>query len=90
MKRKHGNKNGRSKRHLVMLPGKGVPHVSNDLQQELITLYSKQELDTALEDYFEVIDTSMDFGTICSNLENGATYLNSEDMYKDVELIWNN
>ncbi|KAK1385909.1 Bromo domain-containing protein [Heracleum sosnowskyi] len=80
------------------------------------SLYSKQELDTALEvikkvmkmdaaeafnapvnpialgipDYFEVIDTPMDFGTICSNLENGVKYLNSKDVYKDVELIWNN
>lgn len=42
------------------------------------------------QDYFEVIDTPMDFGTICSNLENGVKYLNSKDVYKDVELIWNN
>ncbi|KAL1831737.1 hypothetical protein ACET3Z_001388 [Daucus carota] len=80
------------------------------------SMYSKQELDTALEvikkvmkmdaaeafnapvnpialgipDYFDVIDTPMDFGTICSNLESGVKYSNSKDVYKDVELIWNN
>lgn len=42
------------------------------------------------QDYFDVIDTPMDFGTICSNLENGGKYMNSEDVYKDVEYIWEN
>lgn len=32
----------------------------------------------------------MDFGTICSNLENGDKYMNSEDVYKDVQYIWEN
>ncbi|KAM3714771.1 hypothetical protein ACJW31_01G359000 [Castanea mollissima] len=39
-------------------------------------------------DYVNVIDTPMDFGTIYSNLQNGTKYLNSEDVYKDVQLIW--
>nr|POF20904.1 transcription factor gte1 [Quercus suber] len=39
-------------------------------------------------DYVNVIDTPMDFGTIYSNLRNGSKYLNSEDVYKDVQLIW--
>ncbi|KDP42436.1 hypothetical protein JCGZ_00233 [Jatropha curcas] len=43
-----------------------------------------------LPDYFNIIDTPMDFGTICSNLQNGVKYLNSEDVYKDVEYIWEN
>lgn len=32
------------------------------------------------QDYFDVIDTPMDFGTICSNLEKGVKYTNSEDV----------
>lgn len=32
----------------------------------------------------------MDFGTICRNLESGVKYMNSEDVYKDVQYIWNN
>lgn len=32
----------------------------------------------------------MDFGTICNNFENGNKYMNSEDVYKDVQYIWNN
>ncbi|CAI9101561.1 OLC1v1038916C3 [Oldenlandia corymbosa var. corymbosa] len=43
-----------------------------------------------IPDYFDVIDTPMDFGTICSNLESGAKYMNSEDVYKDVQYIWDN
>ncbi|XP_065870332.1 uncharacterized protein [Euphorbia lathyris] len=43
-----------------------------------------------LPDYFTVIDTPMDFGTICSNLQNGVKYMNSGDVYKDVNYIWEN
>ncbi|KAM3377742.1 bromodomain-containing factor 2 [Capsicum galapagoense] len=43
-----------------------------------------------IPDYFDVIDTPMDFGTICRNLESGVKYMNSEDVYKDVQYIWNN
>lgn len=43
-----------------------------------------------IPDYFDVIDTPMDFGTICGNLESGDKYKNSEDVYKDVEYVWNN
>ena len=42
------------------------------------------------QDYFDVIDTPMDFGTICSNLELGVKYRNSEDVFKDVQYIWDN
>ncbi|XP_021756671.1 homeotic protein female sterile-like [Chenopodium quinoa] len=43
-----------------------------------------------IPDYFDVIDTPMDFGTICSNLESGKKYMDSEDVYKDVQYIWDN
>ncbi|XP_008218735.1 PREDICTED: uncharacterized protein LOC103319022 isoform X1 [Prunus mume] len=43
-----------------------------------------------LHDYFDVIDTPMDFGTICNHLENGTKYTNSEDVFKDVQCIWKN
>ncbi|OVA04290.1 Bromodomain [Macleaya cordata] len=43
-----------------------------------------------IPDYFEVIDTPMDFGTICDNLEHGNRYMNSEDVFKDVQYIWEN
>ncbi|KAI9178518.1 hypothetical protein LWI28_027476 [Acer negundo] len=42
-----------------------------------------------IPDYFDVIDTPMDFGTICSNLESDK-YMNSEDVYNDVQYIWEN
>jgi len=32
----------------------------------------------------------MDFGTIRSNLESGTKYMDSADVYKDVQYIWNN
>ncbi|CAK9165412.1 unnamed protein product [Ilex paraguariensis] len=43
-----------------------------------------------IPDYFDVIDTPMDFGTICNNLEKGHKYMNSEDVFKDVQYIWEN
>jgi hypothetical protein len=42
------------------------------------------------QDYFDIIDTPMDFGTVCSNLEKNDKYMNSEDVYKDVQYIWEN
>ncbi|KAL6658752.1 hypothetical protein ACP70R_002792 [Stipagrostis hirtigluma subsp. patula] len=43
-----------------------------------------------IPDYFDIIDTPMDFGTICQELECGNKYMNSEDVYKDVQFIWDN
>lgn len=43
-----------------------------------------------IPDYFDIIDTPMDFGTICSNLEKNGKYMNSEDVYNDVKYIWEN
>ncbi|KAL5230276.1 hypothetical protein ABZP36_029052 [Zizania latifolia] len=47
-------------------------------------------VDLGIPDYFDIIDTPMDFGTICQNLECGDKYMNSEDVYKDVLYIWDN
>ncbi|OMO59192.1 hypothetical protein CCACVL1_25011 [Corchorus capsularis] len=49
-------------------------------------------VDYALEkpEYRNVIDTPMDFGTICINLENSVKYMNSEDVFNDVQYIWEN
>ncbi|OMO75205.1 hypothetical protein CCACVL1_16302 [Corchorus capsularis] len=41
-------------------------------------------------DYYSVIDTPMDFGTIRSNLENGIKYMNSGDVFNDAQYIWEN
>ncbi|KAD4179398.1 hypothetical protein E3N88_27989 [Mikania micrantha] len=41
-------------------------------------------------DYFDVVKTPMDFGTICNNLENSLKYINSADVFKDVQYIWHN
>lgn len=43
-----------------------------------------------IPDYFDVIDTPMDFGTICHTLEKGEKYKNSRDVFQDVQLIWEN
>ncbi|XP_021891603.1 uncharacterized protein LOC110809924 isoform X3 [Carica papaya] len=43
-----------------------------------------------IPDYFDIVDIPMDFGTIRSNLQNGTKYMNSEDVFNDVEYIWNN
>ncbi|XP_068313455.1 uncharacterized protein [Pyrus communis] len=66
------------------------PHKRESKEAGEDSRYNKQELDTAPTDYFDVIDTPMDFGTICSNLEQGRKYNNSEDVFRDVEYIWNN
>ncbi|XP_057542825.1 uncharacterized protein LOC130821173 isoform X2 [Amaranthus tricolor] len=47
-------------------------------------------VELGIPDYFDVIDTPMDFGTVRSNLESGTKYMDSEDVYKDVQYIWDN
>ncbi|KAH9606032.1 hypothetical protein KSS87_021049 [Heliosperma pusillum] len=47
-------------------------------------------IELGIPDYFDIIDTPMDFGTICRNLERGAKYMDSEDVYTDAQYIWNN
>ncbi|GAV90211.1 Bromodomain domain-containing protein/Transposase_24 domain-containing protein, partial [Cephalotus follicularis] len=41
-------------------------------------------------DYFDVVDPPMDLGTICSKLQNGIKYMNSEDVFMHVQHIWEN
>ncbi|XVE48567.1 hypothetical protein DITRI_Ditri01bG0011800 [Diplodiscus trichospermus] len=41
-------------------------------------------------DFFDVIDTPMDFGMIRRNLENSIKYMNSEAVFNDVQYIWRN
>ncbi|XP_061375996.1 uncharacterized protein LOC133318070 [Gastrolobium bilobum] len=43
-----------------------------------------------IPDYFDIIDTPMDFGTVCNNIEKNDKYMNSEDVFKDVQYIWDN
>ncbi|KAJ7543130.1 hypothetical protein O6H91_09G026100 [Diphasiastrum complanatum] len=43
-----------------------------------------------IPDYYQVIETPMDFGTIRRLLENREKYLNSQDIYRDIQLIWVN
>ncbi|KAF2319963.1 hypothetical protein GH714_021075 [Hevea brasiliensis] len=43
-----------------------------------------------IPDYFDIIDAPMDFRTMCRNLEKDDKYMNSEDVYKDVQFIWDN
>lgn len=43
-----------------------------------------------IPDYFDIIDTPMDFSTICQNIDLGFKYKDSKDIYRDVELIWDN
>lgn len=43
-----------------------------------------------IPDYFDVIETPMDFGTICNDLEHGCKYVNSEEVFRDVQFIWEN
>ncbi|XP_071931281.1 uncharacterized protein [Coffea arabica] len=43
-----------------------------------------------IPDYFDAIVSPMDFGTICNNLELGLKYTDAADVYKDVQLIWDN
>nr|KAJ0185033.1 hypothetical protein LSAT_V11C900504560 [Lactuca sativa] len=72
-------------------------------QEELDAALTTMKLDAAdpfnrpvdpvelgIPDYLDVIDTPMDFGTICNNLENGLKYMNSADVFKDVQYIWYN
>ncbi|XP_050383198.1 uncharacterized protein LOC126799978 [Argentina anserina] len=78
-------------------------YIKQDLDTALTIIKKVMKMDAAepfnvpvnpealgIPDYFDVIDTPMDFGTICSNLELGVKYRNSEDVYKDVQYIWDN
>ncbi|XP_047315063.1 uncharacterized protein LOC124919009 isoform X2 [Impatiens glandulifera] len=72
-----------------------------ELKAALEVIRTVMELDAALPfnipvdgsevpDYYDIIDTPMDFGTILHNLETGVKYMNAKDVLCDAEHIWNN
>ncbi|KAM0977426.1 hypothetical protein ACFX13_020534 [Malus domestica] len=81
-----------------------VPHFNKkELSASLAVIKRVMEMDASvpfntpvdpvamrMPDYFDVIDTPMDFGTICNHLQNGTKYMNSEDVFRDVQYIWKN
>lgn len=85
------------------LPHRGPRYDKEELKAALVVIKKVMKMDAAepfnvpvnpvelgIPDYFDVIDTPMDFGTICDNLEKGVKYMNSEDVFKDVQYIWEN
>ncbi|KAJ4851414.1 hypothetical protein Tsubulata_030614 [Turnera subulata] len=87
----------------VKTPGPESRYDKQELDSALTVIKKVMKMDAAdpfnvpvnpealgIPDYFDVIDTPMDFGTVCSNLEKGDKYMNSEDVYKDVQYIWDN
>ncbi|KAK9286209.1 hypothetical protein L1049_014594 [Liquidambar formosana] len=86
-----------------MIPRQDPRYNKEELKAALMVIKKVMKMDAAepfnvpvnpialgIPDYFDVIDTPMDFGTIFCNLENGVKYMNSEDVFKDVQYIWEN
>ncbi|KAF7842786.1 bromodomain testis-specific protein [Senna tora] len=84
-------------------PQKNPRYNKQELDAALVVIRKVMKMDAAepfnvpvnpealgIPDYFDIIDTPMDFGTICSNLETNGKYMNSEDVFKDVQYIWDN
>ncbi|KAG5229182.1 transcription factor GTE [Salix suchowensis] len=84
-------------------PSKENRYDKKELDSALLVIKKVMKMDAAepfnvpvnpdalgIPDYFDIINTPMDFGTICSNLEKGDKYMNSKDVYKDVKYIWDN
>ncbi|XP_022762771.1 bromodomain-containing protein 4-like isoform X2 [Durio zibethinus] len=87
----------------VKMPCQGSRYNKQELDSALTVIKKVMKMEAAapfnepvnpealgIPDYFEIIDTPMDFGTICNNIENGDKYMDSEDVYKDVQYIWDN
>ncbi|XP_074581152.1 uncharacterized protein LOC141837680 isoform X2 [Curcuma longa] len=85
------------------LPSNDPRYSEKELSAALVVIKKVMKMDAAvpfntpvdpvalgIPDYFDIIDTPMDFGTIVQNLENRFKYLNSEGVFKDVQYIWNN
>ncbi|XP_047338230.1 uncharacterized protein LOC124941899 isoform X3 [Impatiens glandulifera] len=79
----------------------GVPYKDRELKVALEVIRKIMETDAAVPfnipvddtdvpDYYDIIDTPMDFSTIRRNLDAGVVYKNSKDVFHDVEYIWNN
>ncbi|XP_050209653.1 uncharacterized protein LOC126660288 isoform X2 [Mercurialis annua] len=106
MSSRGGGYSSMSRKHLHQMSKKPIQdprYNKKSLKAALAVIKKVMEMDEAipfnspvdpvcqgLPDYFNVIDMPMDFGTICNNLENGVKYMNSDDVYKDVEYIWEN
>ncbi|XP_065049261.1 uncharacterized protein LOC135679436 isoform X1 [Musa acuminata AAA Group] len=84
-------------------PYNDARHNEKELSAALVVIKKVMKMDAAvpfntpvdpvalgIPDYFDIIDTPMDFGTIAHNLEHGLKYMNSEDVFKDVQYIWDN
>ncbi|XWS62415.1 hypothetical protein CRYUN_Cryun06bG0008800 [Craigia yunnanensis] len=87
----------------VKMPHQGSQYNKQELDSALTVIKKVMKMEAAapfnepvnpealgIPDYFDIIHTPMDFGTICYNLENGDKYMNSEDVFKDVQYIWDN
>eukprot|EP00268_Persea_americana_P052847 TRINITY_DN5941_c0_g1_i6.p1 TRINITY_DN5941_c0_g1~~TRINITY_DN5941_c0_g1_i6.p1 ORF type:complete len:701 (-),score=176.21 TRINITY_DN5941_c0_g1_i6:226-2328(-) len=85
------------------LPDQDRQYNENELSTALEVIKKIMKMDAAksfnapvnpvalgIPDYFDIIETPMDFGTICSDLEHGGKYMNSEEVFKDVQFIWEN
>ncbi|XP_059653575.1 uncharacterized protein LOC132300493 isoform X2 [Cornus florida] len=93
----------RTNRKEPRLAHQGPQYQEQELNAALVVIKKVMEMDAAepfnvpvdpialgIPDYLDIIETPMDFGTICSNLKNGVKYLNSKDVFKDVQHIWEN
>ncbi|PSS02901.1 Bromodomain-containing protein [Actinidia chinensis var. chinensis] len=80
-----------------------IEHKEQELKAALAVIKKVMKMDAAepfnvpvdpitlgIPDYFDIIRTPMDFGTIRSNLENGVKYKNSKNVLRDVQYIWDN
>nr|XP_010911826.2 transcriptional activator SPT7 isoform X2 [Elaeis guineensis] len=87
----------------IKLPSRDPHFKAKELSAALVVIKKVMKMEAAgpfnapvnpvalgIPDYFDIIDTPMDFGTICHELEHGHKYTNSEDVYKDVQYIWEN
>ncbi|KAL0919299.1 hypothetical protein M5K25_011385 [Dendrobium thyrsiflorum] len=85
------------------IPHKDSCYNTKDLNSALTVIRKVMKMDAAgpfnapvnpvalgIPDYFDIIDTPMDFGSICNDLEHGSKYKNSLDVYNDVQFIWDN
>lgn len=85
------------------IPHKGSCYITKELSAALGVIRKIMKMDAAvpfnapvnpvalgIPDYFDIIDTPMDFGSICHDLEHGTKYKNSCDVFKDVQFIWDN
>ncbi|XP_057494441.1 uncharacterized protein LOC130779700 isoform X2 [Actinidia eriantha] len=94
---------GRAQQKERNFPHQDAQYKEQELKAALAVIRKVMKMDAAepfnvpvdcialgIPDYFDIICTPMDFGTIRSNLENGVKYKNSSDILRDVQYIWDN